>query len=212
MKLGLISDIHSDLDGLRKVLDLLDSQGVEQVVCAGDMVEKGQSGDGVIALIRERAIPCVKGNHEYIAVYKQDEMHNRGSAEGLRHRPLSDETIAFIESIPDKRMFEWAGKRLLMAHGTPWSDFVFLYPTSRRATFERVAREAQIDQAEIVVLGHTHIPMRALVDGVWIFNPGSVTAAGSRSGAVLTLPECEFWVFDIDTGYEIDVPETAVKR
>jgi predicted phosphodiesterase len=183
MKVGLISDIHSDLDGLQKALGLLDSHGVEQIICAGDMVEKGQSGDGVITLIRERGIPCVKGNHEYIAVHKQGEMHKRGSAEGLRHQPLSDETIAFIESVPDKRLFDWAGKRLLMAHGTPWSDFVFLYPTSRRATFERVA----------------------LVDGVWIFNPGSVSAAGSRSCAVLTLPECAFEVLHTDTGEAVKI-------
>jgi putative phosphoesterase len=205
MKVGLISDIHSDLDGLQKALGLLDSHGVEQIICAGDMVEKGQSGDGVITLIRERGIPCVKGNHEYIAVHKQGEMHKRGSAEGLRHQPLSDETIAFIESVPDKRLFDWAGKRLLMAHGTPWSDFVFLYPTSRRATFERVAREARADQAEIVVVGHTHIPMQALVDGVWIFNPGSVSAAGSRSCAVLTLPECAFEVLHTDTGEAVKI-------
>lgn len=40
MKIGLLSDIHGDLDGLRKALKLPDSFGVEQLVCAGDMVEK----------------------------------------------------------------------------------------------------------------------------------------------------------------------------
>ena len=41
MKASLIADIHSNLDGLQKALNLLDSLGVEQIIFAGDMVEKG---------------------------------------------------------------------------------------------------------------------------------------------------------------------------
>ena len=78
-------------------------------------------------------------------------------------------------------------------------------PDQHRATFERVARDAKADQVKIVVWGYTHIPMQALNDGVWIFNPGAVIAAGSRSCAVLSLPEYEFEVIHIDTKRAIDI-------
>lgn len=210
VQVGVISDIHADLEGLRLALRLLDFHGVMRTVCAGDIVERGTGGDTVANLIRERAIVCIKGNHEYIAVSKQEEMHRRGSAVGLRHRPLSEGTVAFLHALPDSYRFEQAGKRILVAHGTPWSDFVYVYPESRPATFERVAREAQ---ADVVILGHTHIPMRACVGGVWIFNPGSISAAGSRTCGILTLPDCAFDVYSLDSGRQVpDVPFVTIDR
>ncbi len=56
MKIGIISDIRSDAIALRKALDLLRAEGVDQIVCAGDLVNKGGDSEGVVRLIQSEAI------------------------------------------------------------------------------------------------------------------------------------------------------------
>jgi putative phosphoesterase len=200
MRLGLISDIHADLDNLTAALALLDGMGVDAILCAGDLIERGQGGDAVIALIRTREIPCVKGNHEHIALYKQESLARTGRPDGLGYRPLRLESIDFIRSLPDTDRFDANGQTVLLAHATPWDDFSYVYPLSRPELFRRIAREAD---ADVVILGHTHVPMLARVGATVIVNPGSVSAAGSCTCAVHSLPECDFEVYSIPDGARI---------
>jgi len=64
MKLGLISDIHADYPSLVKALRIFKRVGVNKILCAGDLVEKGDNGNEVVALIHRLKIPCVLGNHD----------------------------------------------------------------------------------------------------------------------------------------------------
>ena len=59
--LGIITDLHADLGALRAALDRLDALGVDRVVCAGDIVDGGDQPEEVIALLRKREIPCIRG-------------------------------------------------------------------------------------------------------------------------------------------------------
>ena len=52
MRIGLISDIHGDIDALNTALTLLKAQGAEKILCAGDLVEKGTEGDAVVRVIK----------------------------------------------------------------------------------------------------------------------------------------------------------------
>ncbi len=208
MKIGLIADIHGDEAGLRRALDLLDGLGAERILCAGDLVERGSRGDAVIDLIRQRGIPCVKGNHEYIMLSKQESLEETGSPGGLGFRPLSDSSLAFIEALPDTQSFELGGKSILLAHATPWDDFTFVYPSSRPDLFRRIEWRAQCD---VVILGHTHLPMKVKVRRTWIFNPGSIYVAGSQTAATLDLPEVSFTVYRLATGEPLaEVPSLEI--
>lgn len=61
MKIGLIADIHGNLQALERVLAALDAAGVELVLCVGDLVCYGANPNEVLALVRERGIFCVTG-------------------------------------------------------------------------------------------------------------------------------------------------------
>ena len=52
--LGIINDLHADLGALQLALARLDELGVDQIVCAGDIVDGGDEPEQVIALRRER--------------------------------------------------------------------------------------------------------------------------------------------------------------
>ena len=68
MKIGLISDIHAQLARLDCAIDILQSQGVDMILCAGDLVNRGHEGDTVVERIRAVKIPTVRGNHDVIAL------------------------------------------------------------------------------------------------------------------------------------------------
>jgi predicted phosphodiesterase len=113
---------------------------------------------------------------------------------------LADDTLDFLATLPDTLTYAWEDRRVLVAHGTPWSRDEYLFSYSKPELFKQVAHFAE---ADIVILGHTHEPMIALVDNVSIFNPGSVNKHGSGTCATLTLPDCVFRVFNVRTGERI---------
>ena len=63
------------------------------------------------------------------------------------HLPVTPETLEFVSDLPDSLKLERAGVGILMAHGTTWSDFVYLYPQTRQSVYQRVADGARAAQA-----------------------------------------------------------------
>jgi putative phosphoesterase len=196
MRLGIISDIHADIAALVSALHFLDSQGVDQIICAGDLIDKGLDAADVVRLMEARSILCVAGNHD----------HGDG-----RDR-LDPQGKAFLKRLPDTLDLTLEGKKLLVAHGAPWSDNVYVYPKTERHVFRRIAQEAR---ADIVILGHTHVPLVARYRDMWIFNPGSVCrtyTAGSHTCGILTLPESSFEVFEFGSQQRIEVADVRFTR
>jgi putative phosphoesterase len=196
MKIGVFSDVHGHFDELKKTLALLERLQVDALLCGGDLVDKGLHSDDVIDLMRERGIPCVQGNHDMKALFMwlPD------------HEPLRDSSILYLQTLPPFLTCEWAGKRVYMTHSNPWEDSsIYVYPARPMALFKEIADAVD---AEVIVLGHTHQPMRVEVDGKVIVNPGSIygnRGMDERTCGVLTLPECSFEIYDIDSGIKLSL-------
>ena len=76
MKIGVISDIHSNLEALDAVLDDARVQGVERYICVGDQV--GYNADPHACMERIRSLKClcnVQGNHDYYAANQEELLH-----------------------------------------------------------------------------------------------------------------------------------------
>lgn len=63
-RLAILSDIHGHLTGLLAAFADLQAQGCDGIVCLGDLVEGGPADEEVVATMRDRGIPCVRGNHD----------------------------------------------------------------------------------------------------------------------------------------------------
>lgn len=204
MNIGIIADIHADLHALKIALDIMSGQGADTVLCAGDLVEKGPHSDKVVELLRAHEIPCVMGNHDYTARANHTwRLENPELAD--RHRYVSLETLSYLKDLPQTLDLSLDGKKLHVAHGTPWSMDTYVYAHSSRHVFKRVAL---VGNADVVILGHTHEPMVAKFRERWIVNPGSVCGThthGSRTCAVLSLPSCNLKVFDLKKGNRVSV-------
>ena len=64
MKIAVISDIHSNIYALDKVIDDIKSKNVDMVVCTGDLVGYGTRPNEVIHKMKEEKILTIMGNYD----------------------------------------------------------------------------------------------------------------------------------------------------
>jgi len=211
MKVGVITDIHGDLDGLEAALRLLRGDlAVDTVVCNGDLVDRGAEASAVVARVREANIPTVMGNHDRSAPTVERDLRFRPELrEVYNTAPLDDAALEFLEGLPPTQTFDWEGVRVLLAHGSPWDVETYVRPNALRKVVLRVLDEGG---ADVTLLGHTHEPMAMQVGARWVFNSGAVSGAkdrlfaGRRTCGVLDLPARAFTVYDIDTAEALRLP------
>lgn len=70
---AIITDIHEDIESLKKVLDAISSSKIDKIICLGDIVGvsmthhnaffNSRSANGCISLIKESATSVI-GNHD----------------------------------------------------------------------------------------------------------------------------------------------------
>jgi putative phosphoesterase len=214
MKLGLIADIHCDVEGLRRAMTMLEDRGVDAIWCAGDLVEKGRGcdGDAVVDILRQAKIPCVKGNHDNHAAFNQQWIRENLNARfpKMQEMLLEDRTLNFLANLPETITISSMEKHILMAHGTPGSLTTYLYACTPRSIYERIAEETQ---ADVIILGHTHRPMNVRFGHLQIINPGSVCGewiGGSGTCGVLDLEENRFEVYDLESLQRMNLAQTVL--
>jgi putative phosphoesterase len=218
-KLGIISDIHANIEGLDKALALLKAAKVDKIICAGDLLERGRDGDAVVQRIQDEGIPCVLGNHDMLI--RKNQRYCLKFPERFPDYPVvSEESIAFAESLPPLLHFDFAGKRICLTHGAPWDVDTYVFLRQPPPQFKRVIDEAR---ADIVILGHTHQPMLIEIENKLILNAGSTLSNHlplsimldepplQRSCGILSFPDLRFQVFDIDTGKALNVPYRQIE-
>ena len=78
MKLGLITDIHEQVELLRSALDRFDKERVDQVIVIGDMFELGKRIEETCRLLAEANAIGVWGNHDYgLCVDPNEEIYEK---------------------------------------------------------------------------------------------------------------------------------------
>lgn len=192
MLLGIISDIHADYDALAIALDVLIAKGVDKIVCLGDVVEKGTQGDACAEKLHSWLIPCVRGNHDELAIA------NQGYTDDPRWHDLKPSTLSYLTQLPLTRYYVYEGYRILLCHGTPTDNWDYL--SLEMASAKKFKAVAATSDADIVLVGHSHIPMDVTYAGVRFLNPGSVCgkySRGSRTCATLNLPDLSFHIIEI---------------
>lgn len=66
---AVVSDLHSNIEALSKVIEDIESIGVTNIVCLGDIVGYGPNPLECVDLIMQKARFCLKGNHDEALVH-----------------------------------------------------------------------------------------------------------------------------------------------
>jgi putative phosphoesterase len=163
MKVGVVSDVHNNVEALTYALDRL--RHCDLVLGLGDLVSDYHVDPRILRLARERGLVNIVGNHE-----KSILLHPGSQIRGA----LPADTLDFLRELPASREIELDGRRVHVAHGAPWddpNDYRCVYVIERdRQSLTRVADTAR---ADVVLLGHTHRAMAVRVNSTLVVNPGS---------------------------------------
>lgn len=222
-KVTIFGDIHGNLPALTAVLADMDARELENRYCLGDLVGYGVQPDEVVALIREHGYPTIMGNYDLGVGQESDDCgcaYKDATAEALGKRSIAwtnahttEETKAYLRTLPASVEFRLGGLRILLVHGSPRKVNEYLYEDRPAAGLERILDNIE---ADVLVCGHTHIPYhRVLPSGRHVVNAGSVGKPkdnDNRAGYVVLSAEgrdlrAEF----IRVPYDIEAAATAIE-
>lgn len=119
----------------------------------------------------------VRGNHEEMLARAVSEQNFLPQVEarygtGLRCaiEQLGAGRLAMLGGLPNVRDLQIGGSRILLCHGSPWDTDQYVYPNAPVALLDRCA----VREFDLVLLGHTHYPMKHQIGRTLLVNPGSV--------------------------------------
>lgn len=173
MKIAAISDIHGNIYSLMKTLEDISEQNVDLIVCLGDLVGYGPHPNEVIALIKRKEIPCIKGNYD-ASVVDGDFTYIRDTSINTFALPWAvDEVRAsnkyYLDSLPDHLSYNFSGLKVDFVHGSPAACNEYLFEDS-----DVTKNIMSSFTGDILVCAHTHIPSYKKFGDKIFINVGSV--------------------------------------
>lgn len=181
-RIALIADVHANVRALEAVLADIDAAGIRERYCLGDLVGYGAEPSAVVERIRALGIPTVRGNYDdgvgkrlggCGCYYASEQAAEDGAGSyTFTDTALDESDHEWLAALPDALRLEAGGVRVLLVHGSPRRINEYLQPDRPDELLARLAREAE---ADVVCVGHVHVPwQREVAPGVWYVSVPSV--------------------------------------
>jgi len=208
MKIGIISDIHSNIEALTVCLDWLDAHDIDEIICLGDVVGYGADPNPCCELIRDNCNVTLLGNHDAAVIGVMDIGYYYAAAKDAIYwtrSQLSPENFQWLYSLPYTHVDEVADASYF--HSAPIRPSGFYYVVQ---TKDALAHTAIYDKLKAFnFVGHSHLPNQYMINDKkakdvtgraltakknrkFIINVGSVGQPRDRD------PRLCFGVFDTD--------------
>lgn len=208
---GVIGDIHGNLEALTATLAALERHRPEQLLCVGDIVGYNADPDECAALLRERGVLAILGNHDLIGIHRLGiERCSTNAMHSLKRtrRRLDRRTAEYLRSLPTALEVE---DRIVLVHGGVRD--VQQYVTRPQHVRENLPYlRTDFPGRRICFYGHMHeqkvfevgedgtvadLPVQGIMklhpDREYFINPGSVDASRKHAHKL-----AEFALFDGD--------------
>ncbi len=146
-KLLVVSDIHGAMAGAELVLDALRTHNPDLILCLGDILYHGPRNDLPATYAPKQVIPIMNGLKDRIIAV-------RGNCEAE-----VDQMVLEFPVMGDYNILPFQGRKIFMSHGHVYGP----------------AKLPVLNEGDIFLSGHTHIPTAHKKDGIYLLNPGSVS-------------------------------------
>jgi diadenosine tetraphosphatase ApaH/serine/threonine PP2A family protein phosphatase len=205
MKLGILADIHSNLEALNAALSAL--KGVSGYICPGDIVGYGPNPNECVEIVRSLNCKTVVGNHDLASIGKLDTSSFNSEARDAVNwtsRILTAGNRRFLESLPEHLECD----TFEIVHGS-LSSHLEEYITN----IENGASTIELMKKDICFVGHLHIPL-VIVKGKdgkydgWQLVDGDVIEASKFDKVIINVggvgqprdmdPRASFGIFDTE--------------
>ena len=191
MKIAIISDIHSNVYALMNVIDDIDDQKADLIICLGDLVGYGPHPNETISYIKRRNILCLKGNYD-ASVVANDFSYIRQTDINSFTLPwtVSELRVSnkyYLDGLPEDLTLTFNKRSIKFVHGSPNKINEYLLEN------EEITKDVMKNlQEDILVCAHTHIPSVKQFDNKLFINCGSVGKPKIGS------PDSTYCLLDID--------------
>ena len=158
MRIGILADIHEQIDELRRALAVLKQHGADRLVVLGDVCEMGHRLEATVDLLMSAGAVGVWGNHDFGLCGGNPTAEDR-----QRH---GERTMAFLDRLRPRLEIEGC----LFTHVEPWLDpekienlWFFGGPAE---TPEQVARTFTAVPNRVMFIGHYHHWLLVTPEGI----------------------------------------------
>ena len=184
MKLGIITDIHSNILALDKVIEEFKKIKIDKIICCGDIIGIGPRPEEVVQELMKISdkLIAVRGNHEkYLLEGLPINIHDDKRKMDLEeiknhkwiHSRISEQSKNFLEGFPTYRNIKIENKNIYATHYPINSDGSYKkhikFPTIKES--KEMFNEVNSD---IYIYGHTHVECANYIEGKCFINPGSL--------------------------------------
>jgi diadenosine tetraphosphatase ApaH/serine/threonine PP2A family protein phosphatase len=153
MRIGVLGDVHANLEALRAVVAAMHSEGIDEWVQVGDLVGYGPEPSACIDLVRELGCRVCLGNHDAAVIGLLDTAYfnnfARTAIEWTRTQ-LRPRDLDYLRSLPlviDRGLYT-------VVHGTLHMPEQFGYVLSPVEALDSLA----LQQTFLCFVGHSHVP------------------------------------------------------
>jgi len=162
MRYLVLSDVHSNLEGLEAVLKAAGAHKHDALVVLGDLVGYGADPNAVVERIRGLApVAVIRGNHDKVATGLEDARDfNTVARTAARwtQDTLTPEARDYLRALPAGPLL--VGETLEICHGSPFDEDLYIVEEHDALTAFSATRR------QICLFGHTHVALAAsLQDG-----------------------------------------------
>ncbi len=171
MRILLVADIHGNWPALQAIQEPHDV-----CLCLGDLVDYGLEPAPCVDWARRNAQATVRGNHDHgvaqnvIVNGRTGFKHLTGITRPLSRQRLDAVDLRYLALLPLTRLLTLEKMRFLLVHATPRDPLDEYAP----ADVEFWQRRLERIEADVICVGHTHIPYVLEVGDKLVINPGSV--------------------------------------
>ena len=192
----LFSDVHGNLPALEAVFDDTRAESIDEIWNLGDITGYVPFPAGVIELLQRHQVVSIIGNYDRKVLafedrknqWKRGKRSDKYAAFEWNHKQLSAAGRKFLESLPESIRVKIDGLKFTLVHAGEGIDGPGITPET---SVEYLAELARVSAADVLLFGHSHVPMVRRLEGKVFINPGSVGIPGSAdlraSYAILTV-------------------------
>ncbi|MBI3724355.1 metallophosphoesterase family protein [bacterium] len=204
-KIGIITDLHSNFEALKVVLDWLHKEEIDHIVCLGDIIGYNANPNEVTYLTYKRTAFSLKGNHERYVLGFEAKGVKEEKLEVIRwtQEQLSKQYTEWLSKLPDFQLYE---NMILLVHGSPRDPDEYLLNNDAISKGFKHLKDSY-PGIPLCFFGHSHFPMvignnkvesnfqetKTIAlnrDKTYMINPGSVGQPRDRC------PKTAFGVMD----------------
>ncbi len=176
--------VYNNHISLAALLDAATEHGAEEIYCLGDIGGFGPSPDKVFPHLRDTAnLHVMQGNYDHSIGNRLEDCacgytdprdnHFAQISYDYTFENTSEPNKDWLRELPTEFRHTWAGKRVLMSHGSPRRTNEFLWESMCPDGFLKYLLDES--EADLLFVTHTGIPwVRTLEDGRQVVNVGVI--------------------------------------